>query len=589
MSFAIYRTAKLKSFGEIGGSLSHTYRTRPTPNADESRIHLNEHSLETYNSCFAAIKNSIPEKRRKNAVLCIEHLITTSPDWNGWGTEKEKEFFKKSLEFLNKKYGKENVIACSIHRDETTPHLIVYVVPIDEKGGLNAKKWLGGRAKLSQTQTDFANEVKNLGLERGLENSKARHKTIKQFYAEIEKPTPKLKEKKYEIQPINYDLLPKMGLFQTTNSFNAQLKSAYEIIHSNYENQVLELKVEHQKQLKATVTSYETKLVESRLNAEKLINENQRLKSDNKLIRQDFEKKIELLESENERDKAKLIHNNSMRLKEFESFSEFKKVDPHAFQRLEIDVINAVDQRKNAREAERKAEAERHYKEQERLENERRAALQKKVDQHREWVAERAIERKEGAFAHDLKVVSANSENQSEKAAIADILAFRKSEKPVLQNQHFEYRLQQIRTGDLSRLDEFKHAINWAAEGGVVETIYRIGMDKNVDWDNDGRAGREVFYLFENISNVVEQQLEKTKYSEVEKIKKLADFGDFVREKTDLLYSDYLQTRLKPLYEREQQSKEHLEAMRKIDPNYMKGNSYSEPEQQKPKGNDFSM
>lgn len=589
MSFAIYRTAKLKSFGEIGGSLSHTYRTRPTPNADESRIHLNEHSLETYNSCFAAIKNSIPEKRRKNAVLCIEHLITTSPDWNGWGTEKEKEFFKKSLEFLNKKYGKENVIACSIHRDETTPHLIVYVVPIDEKGGLNAKKWLGGRAKLSQTQTDFANEVKNLGLERGLENSKARHKTIKQFYAEIEKPTPKLKEKKYEIQPINYDLLPKMGLFQTTNSFNAQLKSAYEIIHSNYENQVLELKVEHQKQLKATVTSYETKLVESRLNAEKLINENQRLKSDNKLIRQDFEKKIELLESENERDKAKLIHNNSMRLKEFESFSEFKKVDPHAFQRLEIDVINAVDQRKNAREAERKAEAERHYKEQERLENERRAALQKKVDQHREWVAERAIERKDGAFAHDLKVVSANSENQSEKAAIADILAFRKSEKPVLQNQHFEYRLQQIRTGDLSRLDEFKHAINWAAEGGVVETIYRIGMDKNVDWDNDGRAGREVFYLFENISNVVEQQLEKTKYSEVEKIKKLADFGDFVREKTDLLYSDYLQTRLKPLYEREQQSKEHLEAMRKIDPNYMKGNSYSEPEQQKPKGNDFSM
>ena len=177
----------------------------------------------------------------------------------------------------------------------------------------------------------------------------------------------------------------------------------------------------------------------------------------------------------------------------------------------------------------------------------------------------------------------------SEKAAIADILAFRKSEKPVLKNQHFEYRLQQIRTGDLSRLDEFKHAINWAAEGGVVETIYRLGMDKNVDWDNDGRAGREVFYLFENISNVVEQQLEKTKYSELEKIKKLADFGDFVREKTDLLYSDYLQTRLKPLYEREQQSKEHLEAMRKIDPNYMKVNSYSEPEQQKPKGNDFSM
>ena len=140
MSFAIYRTAKLKSFGEIGGSLSHTYRTRPTPNADENKQHLNKHIFETYNSCFEAIKNSIPEKRRKNAVLTIEHLITASPDWSGWNTEKETEFFNKSLEFVKKKYGSENVIAHSIHRDETTPHLIVYVTPIDEKGGGKCKK-----------------------------------------------------------------------------------------------------------------------------------------------------------------------------------------------------------------------------------------------------------------------------------------------------------------------------------------------------------------------------------------------------------------------------------------------------------------
>lgn len=161
-----------------------------------------------------------------------------------------------------------------------------------------------------------------------------------------------------------------------------------------------------------------------------------------------------------------------------------------------------------------------------------------------------------------------------------------------MKNQHFEYRLQQIRTGDLSRLDEFKHALQWAIEGGVVETVYRLNMDKNVDWDDEGKAGREVFYLFENISNVVEQQLEKTNYSEIEKIKKLADFGDFVREKTDSLYSDYLQKRLTPFYEREERRKEHLEAMRKIDPNYMRSNSHSEFERNKPKpspGNDFSM
>ena len=585
MSFAIYRTAKLKSFGEIGGSLSHTYRTRPTPNADENKLHLNKHIFETYNQCFGALKNAIPEKRRSNAVLCIEHLITASPDWNGWGTKKEEEFFKKSLEFLNNKYGKENVIACSIHRDETTPHLIVYVVPIDEKGGLNAKKWLGGRAKLSQTQTDFANEVKNLGLERGLENSKARHKTIKQFYAEIEKPTPKLKEKKYEIQPINYDLLPKMGLFQTTNSFNTQLKSAYEIIHSNYENQVLELKVEHQKQLKATVTSYETKLVESRLNAEKLINENQRLKSDNKLIRQDFEKKIELLEKE----KTEITNDKLMSLKEFDSFSQLKKIDPRTFQRLEMDVVNVINQHKNAREAERKAEAEKHYREQQRIENERLAALKQKEDDHKAWLFNRVLERKDGAFAHDLKVVSANSENQCEKSAIAELLEFRKSENTALKIDHFEPRLQNIKAGDLSRLHEFKSAIEWSTSEGLTETMLRLEM--KVDW-NDPKFERHVFHVLENVSQVIEKELEKTKYSEVEKIKKLADFGNFVREKTDSLYSDYLKTRLMPFYEKDAQSKAHLEAMRKIDPSYMRGNSHSEPELEKPKpsrGNDFSM
>ena len=191
------------------------------------------------------------------------------------------------------------------------------------------------------------------------------------------------------------------------------------------------------------------------------------------------------------------------------------KVDPHAFQRLEIDVINAVDQRKNAREAERKAEAERHYREQERLENERREAIRKKIDSHNSWVSQRAIERKEGAFAHDLKVVSANSENQSEKAAIAELLDFRKSAKPTFEVKNFERYLAEIQHGDLSRLSQFKSAIEWSTSKGLLETIPNLEMD--VNW-NDAKVEKVVFYAFENISQVLEKEL-KTKYSEVEKIK----------------------------------------------------------------------
>ena len=186
MPFAILRTAKLKTIGNIAASLSHNYRTRETLNADQNRSNLNEHSLESAQAVKDAIQERLPEKRRSDAVLCIEHLITASPEWTGWGTNQEREFFDTSKKWLEEKYGAQNVVATTIHRDETTPHLVAYVVPLDaDTGRLNAKKWLGGRDKLSRMQTDFASEVKNLGLERGIEGSKATHTSIKEHYAKV--------------------------------------------------------------------------------------------------------------------------------------------------------------------------------------------------------------------------------------------------------------------------------------------------------------------------------------------------------------------------------------------------------------------
>lgn len=185
MSFAILRTAKLKSFGEIGGSLSHNYRDRPTLNANPQQTPNNEHSLKNAELVMSAIKDKLPEKRRKDAVLCVEYLITASPDWVGWNKSDEQKYFDDAKKWLEDKHGRDNVIATTIHRDESTPHMIAYVVPLVD-GKLNAKKFLGGRQKLSDMQTDFAKSVgEPLGLVRGLEGSKAEHQTIKQYYSNI--------------------------------------------------------------------------------------------------------------------------------------------------------------------------------------------------------------------------------------------------------------------------------------------------------------------------------------------------------------------------------------------------------------------
>ena len=185
MNYAILRTAKLKTMGNIGSSLAHSYRTIETPNTDPNLTSKNHHSVATPEAVKQAIQNRLPEKRRADAVLCIEYLITASPEWEGWGKSQEAEFFKRASLWLMDKHGAKNVAGVSIHRDVSTPHLVAYVVPIDQKGKLNCKDFLGGRVKLNQMQTDFANTVADLGLTRGKEGSKAKHTTIKEYYHDI--------------------------------------------------------------------------------------------------------------------------------------------------------------------------------------------------------------------------------------------------------------------------------------------------------------------------------------------------------------------------------------------------------------------
>jgi hypothetical protein len=185
--FAILRTAKLKSFGNVGGSLSHTYRTRETTNADPDRADTNEHSHSSPAEVMQALRDRLPDKYRKDAVIGLEYFVGASPQWfNGKTREQQDSYFHESIEWLQQRHGKENVVGWSIHRDETSPHLVAYVVPISDRGTLNAKHWTGGAAALSKMQTDFAKTVgARNDLERGIEGSKAHHQTIKGFYAQI--------------------------------------------------------------------------------------------------------------------------------------------------------------------------------------------------------------------------------------------------------------------------------------------------------------------------------------------------------------------------------------------------------------------
>ena len=114
MSYAILRTAKLKTVGNIIGSLSHNYRTRETPNADPGLASENLHTLPSQEVAAEAIRKRIPVKRRKDAVLCIEYMITASPEFFKEGGN-AKAYFETAHDWLVAKHGAENVVTTTIH------------------------------------------------------------------------------------------------------------------------------------------------------------------------------------------------------------------------------------------------------------------------------------------------------------------------------------------------------------------------------------------------------------------------------------------------------------------------------------------
>lgn len=194
MNLCILRAEKLSTFGSIAGSAKHTFREISTPNADPARTHLNWTAGATSAAAVcAAVKARLPEKRRKDAVLAIEYLITASPEFfktKPWKTQ--REYFNAAIAWLKERHGGENVVCLNLQLDETSPHLVAYCVPITKDGRLSAKDFLGGCKILSAMQTDFADRVgKKVGLERGIEGSKAKHTTAKQ-YAEALNKAPSL-------------------------------------------------------------------------------------------------------------------------------------------------------------------------------------------------------------------------------------------------------------------------------------------------------------------------------------------------------------------------------------------------------------
>lgn len=100
---------------------------------ETSRSHLNYNLAPQRDSQGGFIKarcNEVKCLNRKDVNVVCSWVVTLPKDFSELNKGKEKEFFEGTYKFLEKRYGKENVVSSYVHMDETTPHMHFCFVPV---------------------------------------------------------------------------------------------------------------------------------------------------------------------------------------------------------------------------------------------------------------------------------------------------------------------------------------------------------------------------------------------------------------------------------------------------------------------------
>ncbi|PWW96813.1 hypothetical protein CYK75_15855, partial [Clostridium perfringens] len=105
---------------------------------DLSKTHLNYDLVESNFNLYQRIKKRVEKVRensriQKNSVVDVSNIITLNKEqFEEWGEDKSKEYFREVYNYFCDEFGKENVVSAKVHMDETTPHMHLHFVPIKD-------------------------------------------------------------------------------------------------------------------------------------------------------------------------------------------------------------------------------------------------------------------------------------------------------------------------------------------------------------------------------------------------------------------------------------------------------------------------
>lgn len=212
-----------KTSGTDSAMSAHIERTIKPKNADEDRTHLNRELIkfpDGVENRTQAIQHrldtaGLARKIGNNQVRAIRILLTGTHEDMERITDEGRldEWCNDNLKYLADTFGKENIVSAVLHMDEQTPHIHATLVPIVKGERKRRKKEeqvknryrkkptdivrlcaddIMTRLKLKSYQDTYAIAMAKYGLQRGIDGSKARHITTRQYYRDLVQQTEQL-------------------------------------------------------------------------------------------------------------------------------------------------------------------------------------------------------------------------------------------------------------------------------------------------------------------------------------------------------------------------------------------------------------
>lgn len=234
----ILRFQKIKTFNELNLSNSHVYRYMTTPNANPK---INNKKIIGSGNVVRDVKNKLNTlniKPRKNAVICVEGILSLSPEFFKKNSD-VKDFAISARRWLLNEFGS-NLVSAVLHLDEKTPHIHTHIIPITKDNRLSARD-IFNKNTLVNFQKSYLNEMKNIEPKLTYnKGSKIEHVKLKDYYTIVNNKMEnidKLNEK-------NQQLENKIEQYEDVNFLMKKKIDKLERINDEQQKEILRLNSE---------------------------------------------------------------------------------------------------------------------------------------------------------------------------------------------------------------------------------------------------------------------------------------------------------------------------------------------------------